>query len=237
LFEIVHFIMKPSTLCVSAAAAFLSVSCNMFKSAGDPSGGVKTDPYEDVANGGYATGDFYGRDANPYAADPAGPSDRYAQAYGNTGAARAVESYDHVNVIPFTDSGGSRYPGSTSEPKPDLPRHSNAVAAQPKPAAEQRPSAGSNRTGTASRRSADVVAAGRGSSGASSGRVTRARATLDNDEPVRKSTPSKKRVHVVQRGDTLYRISRTYGVPVETLKQRNHLDSDLIRTGEQLVIR
>ena len=40
--------------------------------------------------------------------------------------------------------------------------------------------------------------------------------------------------HVVQKGDTLYGISRKYGVPVETLKSLNRLRSDSVLTGTVL---
>ncbi|MBN2393212.1 MAG: LysM peptidoglycan-binding domain-containing protein [Anaerolineae bacterium] len=42
--------------------------------------------------------------------------------------------------------------------------------------------------------------------------------------------------HTVQSGDTLYSISRRYGVTVDQLKQRNNLTSDMIRVGQQLII-
>lgn len=44
------------------------------------------------------------------------------------------------------------------------------------------------------------------------------------------------RTHVVQSGDTLYNISRRYGVTVDQLRQRNNLTGDMIRVGQQLII-
>lgn len=44
------------------------------------------------------------------------------------------------------------------------------------------------------------------------------------------------RTHTVQSGDTLYNISRRYGVTVDQLKQRNGLTGDMIRVGQQLII-
>jgi LysM repeat protein len=219
-----------------AAISFSGISCKSMKLGGDPSGGVQTDPYEDMANGGYATGDFYGTDTNPYAAAPATHGDRYAQAYGNSGPGNYGETYDHVNVIPFTDNGSSRYPGSTAEPNSDLPRAPSPGATESKPPT-RKPVESSSRSTTAARRSAAVVSAGRGSSGASSGRTAQADSGASGSNPARKSATRRQKVHVVARGDTLYRISRTYGVPVETLKRRNQLDSDLIRVGKELVIR
>ncbi len=43
-------------------------------------------------------------------------------------------------------------------------------------------------------------------------------------------------VHIVQQGDTLYSIARTYGVSVEAIKQANGLTSDDIYIGQQLII-
>ena len=40
--------------------------------------------------------------------------------------------------------------------------------------------------------------------------------------------------HTVVRGDTLYSLSRQYGVTVNELKRWNNLDGDLIRIGQQL---
>lgn len=44
------------------------------------------------------------------------------------------------------------------------------------------------------------------------------------------------RTHIVQQGDTLYNISRRFGVTVDQLKQRNGLVGDMIRVGQQLTI-
>ena len=50
------------------------------------------------------------------------------------------------------------------------------------------------------------------------------------------SSSSSYRVHRVTRGDTLYGISRKYGVSVSRIKSTNGLRSDLIRTGQSLRI-
>lgn len=42
--------------------------------------------------------------------------------------------------------------------------------------------------------------------------------------------------YVVQRGDSLYKISRVYGTSINTIKSSNHLNSDLILTGQTLTI-
>lgn len=43
-------------------------------------------------------------------------------------------------------------------------------------------------------------------------------------------------VYVVQRGDTLYSISKKFGVSVDRLKSRNKLDSSVIGIGDKIVI-
>ncbi len=42
--------------------------------------------------------------------------------------------------------------------------------------------------------------------------------------------------YVVQRGDSLYKISRVYGTSINTIKTSNNLKSDLILTGQTLTI-
>ncbi len=42
--------------------------------------------------------------------------------------------------------------------------------------------------------------------------------------------------YVVQRGDSLYKISKIYGTSISTIKSRNNLNSDLILTGQTLTI-
>lgn len=42
--------------------------------------------------------------------------------------------------------------------------------------------------------------------------------------------------YVVQKGDNLYRISKKYGTTVDALKRANGLSSDLIHTGQSLII-
>jgi LysM repeat protein len=42
--------------------------------------------------------------------------------------------------------------------------------------------------------------------------------------------------HTVERGDTLYNISRRYNISVETLKEYNGLDSNTISIGQVLYL-
>ena len=51
------------------------------------------------------------------------------------------------------------------------------------------------------------------------------------------STSSKPIYHKVVKGDTLYSISRRYGIGLSELKRKNGLTGDLIRTGQSLRIR
>jgi LysM repeat protein len=43
-------------------------------------------------------------------------------------------------------------------------------------------------------------------------------------------------IHVVKPGETLYRISRRYGVRVETLRKWNKLPDDIIEVGQKLIV-
>jgi LysM repeat protein len=48
-----------------------------------------------------------------------------------------------------------------------------------------------------------------------------------------KSSPN---IHVVKPGETLYRISRRYGVKVDTLRKWNKLPDDIIEVGQKLIV-
>ena len=43
-------------------------------------------------------------------------------------------------------------------------------------------------------------------------------------------------IHVVQRGETLYRISRTYGVSMDAIRSANGFRGDRIYAGQSLII-
>lgn len=43
-------------------------------------------------------------------------------------------------------------------------------------------------------------------------------------------------VHVVQSGETLFRIARQYGVSVQQIRKWNNLKNDVIEVGQQLVV-
>ncbi len=61
-----------------------------------------------------------------------------------------------------------------------------------------------------------------------------------NNSPTTKSksgsTPSNGRYHTVEQGDTLYRISQKYGIPVEQLMRINNLRNSTIYPGQKLNI-
>lgn len=44
------------------------------------------------------------------------------------------------------------------------------------------------------------------------------------------------RYHQVKPGETLYRLSRQYGVDVATLKSWNNLKSNQLEVGQQLIV-
>ena len=57
--------------------------------------------------------------------------------------------------------------------------------------------------------------------------------TQQTDNAAAVSTPTH---HTVVKGDTLYRISRTYGVTVDQLKQWNKLTDNIISIGQRLIV-
>ena len=42
--------------------------------------------------------------------------------------------------------------------------------------------------------------------------------------------------HEVKPGETLFRLSKQYGVNVDTIRHWNHLQDDLIEVGQKLVV-
>lgn len=64
-----------------------------------------------------------------------------------------------------------------------------------------------------------------------------AAATKPAPPPAKMEKDPKARVHVVQKGDTLYGISRKYGIPADQLLKLNNLGpKDSIKPGQQLVL-
>lgn len=53
-----------------------------------------------------------------------------------------------------------------------------------------------------------------------------------NEEPLLKDT--NKAIHIVEKGQTLYSLSKQYGLTVSQLKQQNGLSSNLIKIGQKL---
>ncbi len=56
------------------------------------------------------------------------------------------------------------------------------------------------------------------------------------DEPAASPGPTMPIYHEVTPGETLFRLSRTYGVKVDQIRQWNNLPDDLIEVGQQLVV-
>ena len=55
--------------------------------------------------------------------------------------------------------------------------------------------------------------------------------------PQKAAKAAKPRIHVVKAGETLYQISRKYGLTVDQLKKLNHMGKDVtIRPGQELVV-
>ena len=55
--------------------------------------------------------------------------------------------------------------------------------------------------------------------------------------PQAKTKAATPHIHVVKAGETLYQISRKYGVTVDQLKKLNNMGKDItIRPGQELVV-
>lgn len=60
---------------------------------------------------------------------------------------------------------------------------------------------------------------------------------MEMAKPSAKPTPAAgAHVHVVKPGETLFRISKRYGIPVEMLKKWNKLPDDIIEVGQKLIV-
>lgn len=57
-----------------------------------------------------------------------------------------------------------------------------------------------------------------------------------SEKPPVPSLRSTKRTHVVQSGENLWKIARKYKVPIDALRKTNHLETDKLRPGKELVI-
>jgi LysM repeat protein len=53
---------------------------------------------------------------------------------------------------------------------------------------------------------------------------------------VRAEAKAGSNIHVVKPGETLYRISRRYGVKVDTLRKWNKLPDDIIEVGQKIIV-
>jgi len=50
------------------------------------------------------------------------------------------------------------------------------------------------------------------------------------------AAPAGSTIHVVKPGETLFRVSRLYGVPIDKLKKWNKLPDDIIEVGQKLIV-
>jgi flagellum-specific peptidoglycan hydrolase FlgJ len=57
------------------------------------------------------------------------------------------------------------------------------------------------------------------------------------EEVKEKNTTSYKKEYVVEKGDTLYRISKKYAITIEQLKKLNRLKSDELNIGQVLIVK
>lgn len=81
-----------------------------------------------------------------------------------------------------------------------------------------------------------VESSGRGSSSASRSRSSSSESSSGRRTVASIGATSGSRYHTVSRGDTLWGISRRYGVSVSAIKSANKLSSDVVRTGQTLRI-
>ena len=55
-------------------------------------------------------------------------------------------------------------------------------------------------------------------------------------EPTKPIAKAGNTIHVVKPGETLFRVSRLYGVPIDKLKKWNTLPDDIIEVGQKLIV-
>lgn len=70
-------------------------------------------------------------------------------------------------------------------------------------------------------------------------RVSHFDATDNTDvvsQPTYSSNRSNTKVHIVEKGQTLYSLANRYGLTVRQLKQKNGLNSNLIKVGQKLLV-
>ena len=59
---------------------------------------------------------------------------------------------------------------------------------------------------------------------------------VTNRSPKKRPAKKQNRTHTVQKGDTLYSISKTYSVSVDDIKRWNYIYSDTISVGQKLTV-
>ncbi len=66
--------------------------------------------------------------------------------------------------------------------------------------------------------------------------VAKAAVTSAPPKPVSAAPAKPQRKHVIQTGENLWKIARKYKVSIDDLKKANHLDTDKLRPGKELII-
>ena len=59
---------------------------------------------------------------------------------------------------------------------------------------------------------------------------------ISKSKKSRKEKNKNEKVHTVQKGDTLYSISKKYNSSIEIIRKNNNLKSDIISIGQKLKI-
>lgn len=112
---------------------------------------------------------------------------------------------------------GAQRPGIAPPPSTDRPTGTGGAPATPLPPAQNNPPPANN-----------------GSTGSSSGTGGAPATGTAPQTPTNPVTPPSASYHTVQSGDTLFSLSRRYGVTVERIRQLNGLTDNTIRIGQQL---
>ena len=59
----------------------------------------------------------------------------------------------------------------------------------------------------------------------------------EKDMMQNQNSQNQQQIHIVKKGDTLYKIAKLYNVSIESIKQNSNLKSDVIAIGQKLTIK
>jgi LysM repeat protein len=227
--------MKPLAALMVSLTALSLVSCQNTGSFQNPLAGLfNRSQTETATNGGYSSGSWnQGSSTNTYG---------YAQSgYGNSQPGQqAAQNWQQAvgnpsNPASYVQNGGSNYGTSYDRPEvePFTPSGSGYGGYDEAYTPPQRPvtRTGSSSSTTSSSTKVAKVTSGSGSSGTS---YTSYRPTSSSSSPSRTSSSTR---HSVVKGDTLYSISRRYGMSVAELQSLNGLQGSGIQIGQTLAVR